>query len=124
MRMRRLVVVLLTASLVLGSLLVGAPAQGAAPAAGTGVSTIAWGPCDDPGLAEAGAECGTVQVPLDYDRPRGRKLTLAVSRIRHTSSDADYQGVVLVNPGGPGGSGLGLAVLGQFVPNNAGSTYD
>ena len=80
---------------------------------------IAWGPCDDPGLAEARAECGTVRVPLDYGRLHGRKISLAVSRIRHTSSDADYQGVMLVKPGGPGGSGLGLAVLGQFAPDNA-----
>jgi pimeloyl-ACP methyl ester carboxylesterase len=124
-RMKRLVIVLLTASLLLGGLLVGAPAQGAAPAkAGAGVSGIAFGPCQDPGLAEAGAECGTLRVPLDYSRPHGRKISLALSRIRHTSSDADYQGVMLVNPGGPGGSGLGLVVLGQFVPNNAGSTYD
>ena len=123
--MKRLVIVLLTASLLLGGLLVGAPAQGAAPAkAGAGVSGIAFGPCQDPGLAEAGAECGTLRVPLDYSWPHGRKISLAVSRIRHTSSDADYQGVMLVNPGGPGGSGLGLVVLGQFVLNNAGSTYD
>ena len=122
--MKRLVVVLLTASLLLGGLLVGAPAQGATPAkAGAGVSGIAFGPCQDPGLAEAGAECGTLRVPLDYRRPHGRKISLAVSRIRHTSSDADYQGVMLVNPGGPGGSGLGLVVLGQFVPDNAGSSY-
>jgi pimeloyl-ACP methyl ester carboxylesterase len=59
-----------------------------------------------------------------HRRPHGRKISLAVSRIRHTSSDADYQGVMLVNPGGPGGSGLGLAILGQFVPDNAGSAYD
>jgi pimeloyl-ACP methyl ester carboxylesterase len=31
---------------------------------------------------------------------------------------------MLVNPGGPGGSGLGLATLGSAVPNNAGGYYD
>ena len=71
--MKRLVIVLLTASLLLGGLLVGAPAQGAAPdKAGAGVSGIAFGPCQDPGLAEAGGACGTLRVPLDYSRARGR----------------------------------------------------
>lgn len=31
---------------------------------------------------------------------------------------------MLTNPGGPGGSGLGLATLGSDVPDGAGSTYD
>ena len=30
---------------------------------------------------------------------------------------------MLVNPGGPGGSGLGLATLGRYVPNDAGDAY-
>jgi pimeloyl-ACP methyl ester carboxylesterase len=125
MHSKRLVAVVLTASIVAAGLLLGAPAQGAAPAASRSASAgIAWGPCSDPGLVEAHAQCGELRVPLDYKRPGGAKITLAVSRVLHTSSDADYQGVMLVNPGGPGGSGLGLAVLGQFVPNNAGATYD
>jgi len=83
---------------------------------------IEWGPCASTSLQQAGAECGMVTVPLDYDRPRGTKIQLAVSRIEHTAED--YQGVMLVNPGGPGGSGLGLARLGQFVPNGGGAPYD
>jgi pimeloyl-ACP methyl ester carboxylesterase len=63
-------------------------------------------------------------VPLDYDRPDGASIQIAVSRVRHTSPASQFQGVILVNPGGPGGPGLGLATLGQYVPNDVGAEYD
>jgi len=85
---------------------------------------ISWGACDDGSLASAGAQCGTISVPLDYRHPQSGRVTLALSRVQHTSPDAQYQGVMLTNPGGPGGSGLGLATLGGYVPDGAGSTYD
>lgn len=69
-------------------------------------SAIAWGPCSEADLQQAGAQCGYVSVPVDYSDPDGPQIQLAVSRIEHTSSD--YQGVILTNPGGPGGSGLDL----------------
>jgi pimeloyl-ACP methyl ester carboxylesterase len=103
-----------------------APAAGAAPEAAptNQPPPIEWGECEDPVLARAGAECGHVVVPLDYARPGGKKIKLAVSRIKHTSSEAEYQGPILVNPGGPGGAGLRLSILGDFVPKNAGKAYD
>jgi pimeloyl-ACP methyl ester carboxylesterase len=67
---------------------------------------IAWGSCSDPFMQQAGAQCGYLTVPLNYSDPSGPKIQLAVSRLEHTSSD--YQGVILMNPGGPGGSGLEL----------------
>ena len=85
---------------------------------------ITWGVCPTAGLRNAGAECGMLTVPLDYAKPDGTTIQLAVSRIMHKTSDADAQGVMLVNPGGPGGSGLGLSRLGQFVPNGGGDPYD
>lgn len=66
---------------------------------------ITWTACgteDYPTL-----QCGKVSVPLDYQNPSGQKITLAVSRVPHTA--ATSQGALLVNPGGPGGSGLTLA---------------
>jgi hypothetical protein len=67
---------------------------------------FAWGTCSDPFLQQSGAQCGYVSVPLNYNDPGGPKIQIAVSRIEHTSSN--YQGVMLMNPGGPGGSGLDL----------------
>ena len=89
-----------------------------------GVSTVNWDTCASSTLQQFGAECAMVDVPLDYSHPNGTKIQLAISRIKHTVPDSEYQGVMLVNPGGPGGSGLTLSVLGQFVPNGAGDDYD
>jgi pimeloyl-ACP methyl ester carboxylesterase len=47
-----------------------------------------------------------------------------VSRVRHKTPDADYQGIILINPGGLGVSGLGLSTFGQYVPNGGGDAYD
>lgn len=71
-----------------------APAGASAPA-----STIAWTPCDP------GFDCAQVQVPLDYDHPRGARISLALVRLP-ASDPAHRIGSVFVNPGGPGGSGV------------------
>jgi pimeloyl-ACP methyl ester carboxylesterase len=106
------------------------PAAGA-PATGTGthlkpganaVAPISWGTCSDPDLRHAHAQCGTVTVPLDYSNPVGGRVSLAVSRIKHTTPRS--QGVMLVNPGGPGASGLSLALLGSHMPGRSGAGYD
>jgi pimeloyl-ACP methyl ester carboxylesterase len=88
----------------LGSLLV-APAPTAAatflPAgpADLPAPRLHWTPCGD------GLECSTAQVPLDYDRPSGATITLAL--IRLPASDPSRRiGSIFVNPGGPGESGV------------------
>jgi pimeloyl-ACP methyl ester carboxylesterase len=65
-----------------------------------------------------------VDVPLDHADPDGTQIQLAVSRIRHSVPEDQYQGVMLVNPGGPGNSGLELATLGRWVPRHVGDAYD
>lgn len=85
---------------------------------------ITWKACANAGLASRGAQCADVAVPLDHAKPRGKKITIAISRIKHTVPDSQYQGAMFVNPGGPGGSGLTLSVLGSYVPKKAGAAYD
>src|SRR5947208_5847959 len=105
-------------------------AAGVAPAVVAGPATptpsISWGACADPTLAAAGAQCAMVPVPLDYARPSGAQIKLAVSRIKHTVPDAQAQGVMLINAGGPGVPGIAnaLSTFGQLVPNGAGGYYD
>lgn len=121
--MRKIVTALAAAAVAAGTLAV-APAATAVPAPGPDYAPppIKWGSCSAPGLAKAGAECGFLVVPMDYARPSGDTVQIAVSRVKHKT--ANYQGVVLVNPGGPGGSGVGLSVLGRNVPKHAGDSYD
>ncbi|MCE9621883.1 MAG: alpha/beta hydrolase [Actinomycetia bacterium] len=55
-----------------------------------------------------GTQDGTLTVPLDYDDPNGEQITLFV--VRHLAADpAQRIGTLLVNPGGPGYGGSGLA---------------
>ena len=83
-------------------------ARTAAPSASSTTSSITWGTCTETDLQQAGAQCGLLSVPLNYSHPSGTKIKIAVSRILHTSTAADYRGIILTNPGGPGGSGLDL----------------
>lgn len=87
-------------------------------------SSINWGTCSDPRLASRGAVCAMLDVPLDYSKPNGTKIQLALSMLRHTTPDSQYQGIMLVNPGGPGGSGEIYSVFRDFIPNGAGQSYD
>jgi pimeloyl-ACP methyl ester carboxylesterase len=104
---------------VIGVMLSAAAAAGAATVPAQ-TSSIAWGACSDPNLQAFNAQCGYLSVPLDYSNPNGPQIQLAVSRIQHTSSN--YQGVILTNPGGPGGSGLGLNpfLIAQFQADGYG----
>ena len=63
---------------------------------------VAWSACEGREMPRD-LQCGKVTVPLDYAHPRGRTLDLALARYRATG---DSQGSVLLNFGGPGGSGI------------------
>ncbi|MFI1434546.1 alpha/beta hydrolase [Streptomyces lydicus] len=70
-------------------------------------------------------ECGRLRVPLDWNRPRGPHIEMAVSRIRASGSHGERRGILLVNPGGPGGSGLSYAVTKRAkLPESVRRAYD
>ncbi len=82
-----------------GATLAAGPASAARPAG------IAWHRCaEDPA-----AECGTLSVPVNWSEPYGPHVGIAVARRRATSSAARI-GSLVVNPGGPGGSGVDFAL--------------
>jgi pimeloyl-ACP methyl ester carboxylesterase len=80
---------------------------------------IAWSDCDaEISQFVAGApgserdlafECGRTEVPISYDEPQGETLPLFLVRAR-LAGQAERIGSLVVNPGGPGGSGADAAV--------------
>jgi pimeloyl-ACP methyl ester carboxylesterase len=91
------------------------PGPGSVPATkGTGgaragqvaVHRLDWQPCT---ISSVSQQCASLRVPLDYARPSGRKITLALSMVPASAPPAKQLGDLLVNPGGPGASGRYLA---------------
>jgi pimeloyl-ACP methyl ester carboxylesterase len=122
--MKRLLATAATIALVVCGAAAASGAEAEPPRGQPGYTPISWGKCENAGLRSRKAECGFLTVPMDYAAPAGETVKLAVSRIKHSVPDRKYQGVMLVNPGGPGGSGLALSALGENVPDQAGSAYD
>jgi pimeloyl-ACP methyl ester carboxylesterase len=72
-----------------------------------GPAKLAWEKC----YAKLGPfECGTLQVPLDYDEPNGPTISLSVVRLP-ASDPARRIGSLILNPGGPGGSGVDYTIF-------------
>ena len=59
-----------------------------------------------------GDQCATLTVPLDYRDPAGTTIKLALLRVPATDQQHKV-GALVVNPGGPGGSGLDYAADAQ-----------
>ncbi|TDV55112.1 alpha/beta hydrolase [Actinophytocola oryzae] len=103
------------ASALLGTGLVATPATAApAPAA------IDWQPC---GEDAPGVDCATIEVPLDYSRPHGQKIHLGLAK-RPATDPAARIGSVLVDPGGPGGSGVAFVMGGDTVSSAVAARFD
>ena len=121
--MRRRAAVLCGVAVVVAGSFTAVPADASTPHTAAAVPTArpTWKKCgtdDYPTL-----QCASLRVPLDHAHPGGRQITLALSRVPHTSKT--YQGPLLVNPGGPGGSGLTLAgFVASALPKPVASQYD
>ena len=51
--------------------------------------------------------CAQVKVPLDYTKPKGKTITIAMAKMPATGKKP--MGTLFVNPGGPGASGIDMA---------------
>jgi pimeloyl-ACP methyl ester carboxylesterase len=106
-----------------------APRLAAAPAA----STLDWKPCADPAFARwkrvdgndlDGFQCSTFVRPLDRNRPGGKQVTLAVVRMPATGPASARKGTLVLNPGGPGQSGVGLSKIVYLLPESVRASFD
>ncbi|MFF5173263.1 alpha/beta hydrolase [Micromonospora sp. NPDC000089] len=68
-------------------------------------------------LYAAPFECARLKVPLDYQDPKGRTMQIAVLRLPAQGQPGQRIGSLVLNPGGPGGSGLTQAT--SFVAAHA-----
>ncbi|EEP70449.1 secreted hydrolase [Micromonospora sp. ATCC 39149] len=83
---------------------------------------LQWGAC--PGASHPDIRCTKVKVPLDYRRPGGRSIDIAVSRLPATDP-AQRRGVLLTTGGGPGGPGVQLPEeLAAVLPQEVRARYD
>ena len=73
---------------------------------------LVWSPC------EGGLECTWLTVPLDYANPTAAQITIRVNRQKAKGPADQRQGSLVLNPGGPGGTGLDFTsyVATQIAP--------
>ena len=76
-----------------------------------------WSDCE-------GADCATLTVPVDYDAPEGDTIEIALVKVR-AKRWSKRIGSLVVNPGGPGGSGVDYARAADLiVGKGVRSAYD
>ncbi|MET0900514.1 MAG: alpha/beta hydrolase [Mycobacterium sp.] len=110
--LRAAVIGVTTVGLVLGAAGCSQVIDGSAVIAGLPVGQpVDWAPCElrDGGQVDlpADTQCGQLAVPVDYDNPDAGAAELALIRFPATG---DKIGSLVVNPGGPGESGVQAAV--------------
>jgi pimeloyl-ACP methyl ester carboxylesterase len=89
-------------------------------------SPIQWLPCkaaaSDQNRIPAGAECGMLSVPVDYSKPDGDVAQIAMIRFKATGQKV---GSLVVNPGGPGESGVEAAAsMAPTLPQSVRERFD
>jgi pimeloyl-ACP methyl ester carboxylesterase len=88
---------------------------------GSSDASIDWASCD--GVTPL--ECGTLEVPLDHGDPDGEQITIALTRLPASGAAADRIGSLVINPGGPGGSGVeAITTFAATIPTDVTEVFD
>ncbi len=86
---------------------------------------IVWGSCTEQLAALASLRCGQLEVPLDHDDPDGPTIELELARAASKGSPEERIGSLVINPGGPGASGVEfLAGAAQMMPSAITDRFD
>ena len=100
----------------------GPPAPGSDPNAPAGrtAGTLRWSACPD----HETYDCARLTVPVDYAKPDGESIDIAVNRLPATEP-ARRLGALVINPGGPGASGVEDAYgLAADLPDDVRARFD
>ncbi|MFF3891432.1 alpha/beta hydrolase [Streptomyces sp. NPDC001914] len=76
------------------------------PTALTTGQHLHWSGCTSPRTARTGYDCATMKAPLDYRKPVGRTIDVALIRRKATGPNSRRIGSLVLNFGGPGVSGV------------------
>jgi len=136
-RRPRAAVALVTAAVLLLAGCVSPPTRWAAPISGrpgasasgsAGTGQVSWTPCPEISerkLPNVTFECATLKVPQDWAAPNdGKTFDLSLVRARAKGQNAKI-GSLVINPGGPGGSGVEMATyLAAALPTDVLFRFD
>ncbi|MGC4947064.1 alpha/beta hydrolase [Streptomyces sp. DT224] len=76
------------------------------PAALTTGQHLRWSRCASPPSARGDYDCAAMKAPLDYRKPDGRTIDVALIRLKATGPNDLRIGSLVLNFGGPGASGV------------------
>ncbi len=98
----------------------GTPPALAAPSS---ADSLRWHACEGRNLR--GAECATLDVPVDWASPGPARFRIGVGRVRADGPASERLGVLVFNPGGPGGDGLSLLTdIASVLPPEVRERFD
>ena len=88
------------------------PSKQTFPTTTNGISTLTWSAC------HGNFQCATLKVPIDYTNASLGQFDIAVIRYRDPSQH-NRIGSLVINPGGPGSSGVDYALNAEYIVNPA-----
>lgn len=80
---------------------------------------IDWTPCE----GAEGVDCATIEAPLDWSEPDGETIHIGLAR-RPAKDPANRIGSILMDPGGPGGSGVGTVINRDVFTEEVSARFD